>query len=87
MFDVNRGYGELVERINIERIVDNENLPCDVIRAAVDDDNKHLPYDVIDIVVSDYDDEIITYLVTVSYTHLDVYKRQRSRSMAFSVLL
>ena len=67
LFKVNKCYVELVERINIERIVDNKDLLCDIIRTVNDDyidDNKHLPCDVIDVVVA------------VSYTHLDVYKRQ-----------
>ena len=36
-FKVNRGYKELVEMLDIERIDDIEYLPCDVIGAAVDD--------------------------------------------------
>ena len=68
MFKIKRGYEELVVRVNIERIVNNEDLLCAV---NVDDyfddnavDNKHLPGDRIGVLVADddYDDEMITYL-------------------------
>ena len=78
LFKVNRGYGKLVERLKIERIVNNEDLPCDGIIAVVNDDNavynKHLPGDKIGVLVADddYDDEIITYLVMTKNTKGDL---------------
>ena len=50
VFRFNRGYKGLIERINIEindsYVVNNEDLPCRVIRAAVNDyivEKKYLP--------------------------------------------
>ena len=55
-------------------MVNNKDLPCDVIRAVVNDDNagynKHLPGDKIGVLVAedDYGDEMITYLITTKNT-------------------
>ena len=48
MFKVNRGYEELVERLKIEKMVNNEDLPCGVISTTVVNDdnagyNEHFP--------------------------------------------
>ena len=54
MFKVNRGYKELVERIDVERNFDNDNLPSGVISTAVNDDyiddNKDLSGDTIGVI-------------------------------------
>ena len=81
MFRLNRGYEGLVERINIEindnYMVNNEDIPCGVIRAANDDyfddiENKHLPGDRIGVLVADDDYvEMITYLTVKNHTKGD----------------
>ena len=69
IFKVNRGYKELVERLDIERIDDIEYLPCDVISTAANDDNvdnEYLPCDENGVVADDNNDEIITYLIVTN---------------------
>ena len=116
---VNRGYKELVEKLDIERVSDIKYLPWDVISTVVNDDNvvdnEHLPGDETGAVADDNNDDVIENgvseidtlnnnsdeeslmgvevrdevlvadeiervckesLSAVSYTHLDVYKRQ-----------
>ena len=78
IFKVSRGYKELVERLEIDRIVNNEYLPGDVISTVANDDyiddNKHLPGDKIGVIVADDDNngEIITYLVMTNNTKGDL---------------
>ena len=85
LFKVGRNYKELVERLGIERVENYiEILPCvEANIAAVDDDvvnDEFITY----LVVTDYTKGDMTILdrdqlydiITVSYTHLDVYKRQ-----------
>ena len=73
IFKINRGYEELVERLDIERIDYSKCLPCDVTSAVNDDytdNNKHLPGDKMGVLVTDDDNngENITYLVMTNNT-------------------
>ena len=83
IFKVNRKYRELVERLGVERVDENnEYLPWSKskIKIIIDDDNngiKHLPWGVTGVVVENDDDnygnnKIITYdLTDVDGTILD----------------
>ena len=76
--DRNRSYEGLVKRLEFEGIKYMKCLPWEMkIDDYFDDtfiNDKNLP-DVVMKVVEEYDDKI-TYLMSVSYTHLDVYRRQ-----------
>ena len=71
LFEVNRGYGELIQSLKNERVDYNICLPCDVMfRAAADDgdNNKHLPGDETGVAAGESNDELITYLRVTKYT-------------------
>ena len=75
MFKVNRGYKELVERLDIGGVSDIKYLPCDVISAANDDkvdDIDYLPCDVTGIAADDNNDEIIIDLIVTNHTKGDL---------------
>ena len=67
MFKVNKGYEELVKRLNIERIINNEDLPCGVMSTVANDDNvvynEHLPDNETGVVDDENNGEIITYCI------------------------
>ena len=63
LFEVNGGYEELLEKLNIQRVDNMKYLPCAVIRAAVNDDymveKKYLPGEKIGVLTADdYFDDI-----------------------------
>ena len=67
MFKLKRCYGELIEKINMERISNIQYLPYEVISTIVNDDyidvDKHLPWSRISVlVVGDNCDNDVTYL-------------------------
>ena len=71
MFKVTRGYKELVERLDIERVDNIEYLPCEVIGAANDDrvdDIDYLPCDESGIAAGNNNDEIIIDLIVTNHT-------------------
>ena len=71
IFKVSRGYKELAERLNMERIVNNEYLPGDVISAVNDDtvDIEHLLGEKTGAAAGDdNNDEVITYLIVTKNT-------------------
>ena len=36
LFKVSRGYDELIQRLDIERVIDNKYLPCEIVSTAID---------------------------------------------------
>ena len=68
-FKLSRSYNELIERLELKKIDDIVDLPCEIKTDNYFDDttvdDKHLPYDVMDI-VEEYDK--ITYLVLTKNT-------------------
>ena len=59
-FKFSRGYNELIERLDIERVSDNKYLPREIVSAANDDnDIDYLPCDETGTAVDDNNDEIV----------------------------
>ena len=75
MFEVNRAYNELVERLHIDRVSDIKYLPCEIVSAANDDkidDIDYLPCVETGIAADDNNDEIIIDLIVTNYTQGDL---------------
>ena len=75
MFEVNRCYNELVERLDIERVNDIVYLPCKIFSSSNDDKVDHvdyLPGDVTGIAADDNNDEIIIDLIVRNHTQGDL---------------
>ena len=82
LFDVVRSYEELLEKIEREKVSNIVDLPCYEDSAEINDDNVDNYIECLPVfrrgvlVVNDFEIERLKYSRAVSYTHLDVYKRQ-----------
>ena len=77
-FKINRGYGELIEKMNIKRImISNVDIPCVVVDKDYIDD-KYVPVGRISVLVVDEYDETITYLGVTTNTYGDWTKINNS---------
>ena len=73
-FKLNRGYGELIEKMNIKRImVNNVDLPCTVVNNVYIDD-KYLPVGRSSVLVVADNCDDVTYLGVTTETYGDLTK-------------
>ena len=82
LFKLNRGYGELIQILNRERVGRIKDLPCEVISTVVNDDyiveKKYLPGDRMGVLVADDDNsEVIKYLMVIENTNGDWTKNTK----------
>ena len=79
-FKLNRGYGELIEKMNIKRImINNVDLPCAVVNNDndyIDDNNIHSPVVKVSVLVTadDYSDEKLKDVIVITNTDGDLTK-------------
>ena len=76
LFKVSRGYDELIKRLDMERVIDNKYLPCEIVSTANDDkvdDVDYLPCDETGTTVDNNNDEIVIDITMTDHTKGGLY--------------